>query len=262
MKKTFRLVGLMFLAVVSFGLNACGSDSDDEGISVTPSSVSMYHKDTKQLTAEGATSWLSNDEFVAKVDQDGLVTGMHVGTTTIVATNGKSKATCEVTINPKYILFDTPLLNWGASKSSIESSEKHSKIDLSSDDFVVYDYTSGSTGCLLMYGFENNRLKSAMALLNRSMYVDAGYYLLERYQAVGMGDEYDAYFMDAMSRDKAKTVCMLDYYKLSGTTYTAILFADISILSSSAPTRGHSQMVTIPDEIMEYLDRLHVEMKE
>ena len=264
MKKTFRLVGLMLLAVVSYGLTACGSnDDDDAGISVTPSNVSMYYEDTKQLKAEGATSWLSNDEFVAKVAQNGLLTGMHVGTTTIVASNGKSKGTCEVTITPKYSLFDMPLLNWGASKSSIESAEKHSKMDTSSDEFVLYDYSSGSTACLLMYSFENNRLKSAMALLNRSMYANAGFYLLERFQPIGLGDDDDAYFMDAMSRDKAKTVCMLDYYKLSGTTYTSILFADISVLSSSSSsTRSHSQLVTIPDEIKEYLGMLRVEMKE
>ena len=70
MKKYFRFVGLVMMAVMSYGITACGSDDDDNsgGLSVSPNSVSMHFEDTKQLKADGATSWSSEDEFVATVD--------------------------------------------------------------------------------------------------------------------------------------------------------------------------------------------------
>ena len=262
MKKTFRLVGLMGLAVVSYGLASCGGDGDsDGGLSITPSSVVMHYEETKQLKSEDATKWRSDNDFVATVDQNGLVTAEHVGRTQIKASNDKNSATCEIIVEPVYNLFDDPLLNWGASMKSIQSSESHEALELSSSDVLAYNYTKNSTGCIVLYNFKNNKLESVFALLNRSDYVKAGYYLLERYQPVGIGNETDVYFMDALSKDNAKTIGMLDYYKLNGTTYTCILFASISILSSKSPdfTRGYCQdNFNLPVEIEEYLSKLLV----
>ena len=246
----------MLVAMTQTMMVACGGDDSDGGgsISLTPSSVVMYYDGTQQLKADGATNWLSEDEFVAKVDQNGLVSGRHVGTTTILATNGNSKGTCEVTIKPKYSLVDTPLFKWGASKSAIQSDETHKIYEMSNLDALVYDYTYGTTACLVMYVFDNDKLKSVNALLNKSMYATAGYYLLERYQPVGIGSGTDVYFIDAMTMEEAKTAGMLDYLDWKNTTMTSIFYTDISIIKqSSAPKRSLLQRFKITEDIEKVL---------
>ena len=78
MKKTFRLAGLMLMVITSFNFMSCGGDDDEPNISVTPTSVVMHYDDTQQLKAEGttATSWTVEDEFIASVEQTGLVKGV------------------------------------------------------------------------------------------------------------------------------------------------------------------------------------------
>lgn len=254
MEKNFGIIGLIVLASMSVGLVACGGDDDEPDFVVTPSSVSLYYDGTQQLTAEGATSWTSRDEFIASVDQNGLVNARHIGTTQIVVNNGRKTATCEVLIKPKYLLFNDPLLLWGSSKASIQSSESHSIIqELNNDKYLAYDYTLGTTACIMIYMFENGSLKAVMAMLNKSSYTDAGYYLLERYQPISIGDDNEIYFADAMTLDKAKTACVLDYSDLNGSKYTAILFMDISSINSS--TRGFSNKIEIPEDIISVIQK-------
>lgn len=240
------------LATMSIGFVSCGGDDepDEPDFVVTPSKVTMHYDDQKQLTAEGAVSWTTNDEFIADVNQTGLVEAKHVGSTKIVVSNGKRTTYCDVEITPKYTLIDIPLLYWGSSRSSIQSAELHPQLgEITNDNILAYNYTLGSTAGIVMYVFENNKLKSIMALLNKSMYLDAGYYLLERFQPIATGSSTDVYFMDAMSREKAKTVGMLDYYKLDGTTFTCIFYSDINILNSS--TRGVANRPEIPAELID-----------
>ncbi len=45
-------------------------------------------------------TWTSSDEVIAKVSDDGTVTAVSVGVTTITATCGEVSATCKVTVNP------------------------------------------------------------------------------------------------------------------------------------------------------------------
>ena len=45
-------------------------------------------------------TWTSSDEDIATVDENGTVTGIGVGSTTITATCGSVYATCDITVNP------------------------------------------------------------------------------------------------------------------------------------------------------------------
>lgn len=64
MKKTFRVLGVALLAVISFGLTACSSDDDDEkddGIDTTPITLIAG----KDKTIQGADTISSSNKFVA-----------------------------------------------------------------------------------------------------------------------------------------------------------------------------------------------------
>jgi hypothetical protein len=226
-KNTFKFIGFVLKTIFSFGLVSCGSDGDDDpGISITPSSVSMHYDDTKQLSAQGATSWSSNDEFVAKVDQSGLVTGGHVGTTQIIASNGKKTSICDVTITPQYFLYDTPLLDWGISMTSVKSQETHELLSTKENN-LMYNYTKGEIACLLTYNFENDKLRGIVVILNYSYYVDAGYYLLERYQPVAESEGMYV-FLDALTKDKANTTIGLETTTISGSKVVSIIYIPVS----------------------------------
>ena len=79
-----------------------------EGIVISPSSVSMLLGDKTTLTAsvfpenttDKTVTWGSDNPAVASVTSDGVVTALGLGTATITASNGLSKATCRVTVNP------------------------------------------------------------------------------------------------------------------------------------------------------------------
>ena len=248
MKKTFRFVGLLLVAFVSFGITSCGSDDDEPSISVTPTSIIMHYDDTQQLKAEGstATSWTVGDDYIASVDQTGLVKGLHIGSTQVKVSDGKTSAYCDVTITPEYNLYEEPIMSWGTSKSSIVASETHKSLNASSSDYFMYDYSQGSTACIMVYGFKNNKLESAMAILNKSLFVTAGLFLLERYQPVYIGNDNEYLFMDAMTDSKAKTIVLLSFQKLDGSNVTTVLYSDKSKVSS---TRTMMKSPVIPIEM-------------
>lgn len=253
MKKYFKFVCLVMMAVVSYGLTACGNDDDDDngGLSVTPNSVSMHYDETKQLKADGATSWSSEDEFVATVDAKGLVTGEHVGKTKIIASSGKSRGICDVEITPEYTLYTDPILNWGASMSTIKS-EVNKELLSSDEKTLTYKYTIGSDPCVMGYSFENSKLKTVVALFAYSYYLKAGYYLIERFQPVY--SENDQYlFIDAMKPEKAKTAVLFSTTKSGSTTLVSIIYTDYNTLGNSkAPNRS----MKISEDIQELQDKL------
>ena len=56
------------MCVMGTVLTSCGDDKEDDSpttLSVTPGSISLYYEDTQQLSAAGATSWSSENEFIA-----------------------------------------------------------------------------------------------------------------------------------------------------------------------------------------------------
>ena len=141
---------------------SCSKDDDGETeqkVTITPTSITIHHDDTRQLSATNAKNWSSDDDFVAEVDGNGVVTGGHIGTTIITAQNGTSHASCKVTITPKYNLYDTPILDWGATMSSIQSKETHTHSSSSSNTTMLsYDYSKNGSSYALFYFFEGGKI--------------------------------------------------------------------------------------------------------
>lgn len=82
------------------------------GISISETSVKITNKQTYQLTAtvtpdnaaDKSVAWSSDNESVATVDSNGLVTALSAGsaTVTVKATDGGYAASCAVTVEPRY----------------------------------------------------------------------------------------------------------------------------------------------------------------
>ena len=90
-------------------LYAIWSDCDVTGVLIDKDTLSMIHHDIDTLTASvdpnDATKtdivWYSNDTGVATVDQNGKVTAVGVGSTSIVAWADGVRDICEVTVDKK-----------------------------------------------------------------------------------------------------------------------------------------------------------------
>ena len=91
------------------------------GITLTPTAATIQIGKTQQLTATvnpvgtSAVSWSSNNEAVATVDQNGLVTGLKAGTATITATAAKNssiQATAEIAVTKSTTLYYLAPVAW------------------------------------------------------------------------------------------------------------------------------------------------------
>ena len=237
MKKTTFM--MFFVALFCLCFTSCSKDDDETNglVTITPPIVYMYHDDTKQLSATNATNWSTEDDFIAEVDKNGLVTGRHIGTTNIIATNGKKSAKCEVTIMPKYNLYDTPILDWGTSMTELRNKETHEYVQItstSSATSLAYDYTSDSDNpCIVMYNFKNNELYMISVILKWDYFPLATEHIMERYQAmyVDRVKQY-AIFGDAYTKDKMKTIVHIELTKVSGSLVLVVSYIDASIASS------------------------------
>ena len=150
------IYGIILMCVMGIVLTSCGSDDDDDAkpLEVSPRSVSMKYDESQQLSASGATSWRSENEFVATVDQNGLVKGNHIGSTDIIVSNGSTSGKCSVTITPKYAFFDLPVLSWGVGETAIRNAETHGTPE-KSGDYLLYKYDNGTIPVVVMYSFKN-----------------------------------------------------------------------------------------------------------
>jgi len=105
----------------SYEYGGGGSTISVTGVSVSPTSASLYTDDTQQLTAtispSNATnqnvSWSTSNSSVATVSSSGLVTGVSAGSATITVTtqDGNKTATCSATVtsgsSTSYSVFTT-----------------------------------------------------------------------------------------------------------------------------------------------------------
>ena len=259
--KKLKIWGFVLLYVMCTTLTACGGDNSNNTpttLNVNPDVIKLYYEETRQLSSEGATSWNSENEFVAKVDNTGLVKGGHVGTTNVFASNDNAMGKCTVTIIPKHDLYDTPIIEWGATINTIMSKETHKLLSYTSDNYLGYDYSKNRHSALLLYGFENSQLKSVSILMSLYDYTNAGDYLLERYQPISIDKaNYQIIFIDAMTADNAKNVVALETTEMSNQTMTMIMY--IQHNSATKVSAVHRSAVinnlSIPEEMLSILKK-------
>lgn len=102
MKITFNqkllIVALMALFIfIAFNVNVYAEDSN---FTLNKESMTIRLNGTGYLSysgGSGSITWESSDPTIATVD-NGTVTGLNIGTTTITATRGEETATCTVTV--------------------------------------------------------------------------------------------------------------------------------------------------------------------
>ena len=112
MNKYFLLI---IVIVGLLGLLSCDDSSADvelipESINISPGATVIKPEQTLQLRAQVLTAdnitiddvaivWSSDNETIARVDQQGVLTGRSQGTTYILATIGTLQSSIEITVS-------------------------------------------------------------------------------------------------------------------------------------------------------------------
>lgn len=99
-KRYKKIITLVLSIILVFGLVACGGGKYSVTVSSLALSIKQY--DTYKLSAEadhdGEITWSTEDEKIATVDKNGLVTANGTGTVKITASTDKAQASCVVTV--------------------------------------------------------------------------------------------------------------------------------------------------------------------
>lgn len=177
-------------AMCAFSFVSCSDDDDDDSsFKLPPESVSFNQGDNQQMAADDgrALTWSVDDEFVATIDDDGLLTGCHVGETNIVAVDSKGgKACAKVVVEPKYNLYTEPCIQWGDTKEQVKGLDKRELLD--EDDNTILLKADGSADYVL-YTFEDGGLKAVSILIGTSYTKASVNFLFERYEYLGYADD-------------------------------------------------------------------------
>ena len=109
----------------------------------------------------------------------------------------------------------------------IKNSETHTVAGTVTDDYIGYNYTFGSNTCVVGYTFKENKLTDIMVMMNfsSSLYLNTGYYLLERFQPIYQQDN-EYYMIDAMDLDDAKTMVVFSIETSGSNKYICVYYAE------------------------------------
>lgn len=171
---------LQYLLILPL-LWAC-NDNDDLNIVVNENAVKM--NSTEEHMIETSTDkevlFSSEDSYIATVDQRGVVKASKVGKTFIKITSGGKTQKVKITVEPKFWLYETPILDFGITMKTLEQRIGASETK-SETVFVHKSSTSKNTGPYY-YRFPSGLLKSVdlNVIASRADEVDG--FLEERYQ--------------------------------------------------------------------------------
>lgn len=183
---------LLFLMVMSLSMVAvligCEKKDEKSKLSLSSTSVEMKFGEFKSLmvmnvgVGTSAVQWMSEDDFVATVDQSGNMKAEHIGTTNVVATVDGEHLSCAVTVVATYNSFVEPVVEWGASTSTVKSAEKRVLLEEQAGLITYKDPKIES----IMYSFEGNKLTASAALVSLDFNVkELVTFLSERHTALG-----------------------------------------------------------------------------
>ncbi|MBO4340872.1 MAG: leucine-rich repeat protein [Bacteroidales bacterium] len=111
MKKAFFLVVILLGILLCYSCEKTPEEISVESVSLSQATAEMYIGETTQLKAtvlpsnasDKTVTWASSKQSVATVSDNGLVTAVAEGTSTITASAGGKSATCSIQVSKKVV---------------------------------------------------------------------------------------------------------------------------------------------------------------
>lgn len=169
------------------------NDTEPEELILAPASDTLYRGETLKISVQNSTNnyyWTTSDAFVADVNiNNGTVTARHIGDTKIKAESTRKEGICNITVIPKYDLYEEPCTEWGATKDRVINLCGEPLLDLDST-ILYFDMTKS---IIITYIFKDNGLLSGVLVSVGSANTSLGDYLLERYEYYRKEGGYSLY---------------------------------------------------------------------
>lgn len=209
MKKVIFCSLALLLLTVFVG---CSKDDDNELVITSSKNIELTYKGTSQINcSDSKATYSSEDEYIAKVSESGLITASHIGET-YIDVNGKKAI--KVTVNPVYTSFIEPQFLFGATKEEVIS-KVGSDYNSATSSVIGYIPTSGKVKAYL-YLLKDGKV-SAVAMTISTAYMESiTNFLLERYIPAALSDEnYTALFINGLDLDKTTMIIGEQIYSAS-----------------------------------------------
>lgn len=241
---------LTLLLPVLILLSCSKIDDKPATTSIDQNKVSLNYDQTHQFKlTEGSTAidaskvhWTSSDETVGIINASGLFSAKKVGKTTIKAVANGSTLTSEVTIIPYSELCKEPIVDFGASLTTVKGKETRV---LSEQTATALMYNGENPKVdNIFYGFNASGLESSVLLLSSSAAVvkESAKFFAERYEFVGEEEDL-VFFADS------KTAIGLGYVQDLG--FVAIYVENSSTVSFAQSNNRAEKLKAIKQAFVE-----------
>ena len=224
---------ILFALLCAFAVLATGcQEKEDTGITLSETEVTLNSAEKYQIAAESQTpiTYTSENEYHATVDKQGLVTAMFVGETDIVLDNGEDTKKLHVIIEPKYNLYEEPVIDFGITKDELIS--MLGEPDRTDEDNLIY-LNSSTESPMTLYSFENGKLSTSTVVVWTQYTENLVSFLNERY-ALLTEQEGTFLFMNGTEKSSA-TMSVLAY--LYGTQYWMVMYNPYDATKSAAVSK-------------------------
>lgn len=206
-----KKLSLILLAILTVAFIGCKKDDDNNNgggsssstISLQESSKTLHHGDTYEIKAvcENPITYTSENNYIAEVNEHGLVHANYVGITNIILEDTVSSLQFKVTVAAESNLYTLPNINFGETRSTIIS--RFGNPVYEDEDGAAFDKETTTTIGFIVTFDETNKV------IAYSMVVKSGYghelsnvFIPERYVYLGQVDIYK-YYMDAFDVNEA-----------------------------------------------------------
>lgn len=216
MKKLLIMLAAMLPLFVFVGCS-------DEESHVNTEPISLYVDDTYQIQMDITPSSVSSErEFIATIEKDGVVTGVHVGETNVYI---DGEYTIPVEVKGKYNLYEDPITEWGCSSAYIKENQKQGTYyigDGGNDDSEMIEYRACGEADWIIYLLEDDKLQAVGVAIPSFLSSEVGNFLTERFFMIpyDLGD-YTIGGANDYNTDKATTFV---YVKVSSVGYLTIYY--------------------------------------
>lgn len=230
------------LGIASFlvmALMSCGKESPK--LTVTPTEIALYAEGTTQITTNANDATFAvEDDFYASVESNGLVTANKVGETEIIVNSTLGTANVPVVVLPQYTLYpDVDGLVGKSTSAVVDVMGNSYETSTSNDGELEYIYYNPTSYCdLLGFTFSGGRCNAVVAFIPTEHTTKITKALIERYNIVGMQNDY--YFFS--NHDENVTIAL--------TVYTAKYIGVVYM--ESTKSKGGESISSIYDELSKF----------
>ena len=208
-------------------------------LTVDTSRVTLYSGEEHQIEAVSnfPITYLSENEYVATVSDDGLIKAQKVGETTINVSCDDVTEKISVEVLAEYDLYPEPIMEWGRTRESIISELGEPDANLSNS--IGYFFYSPNAPVLMYVFDENDKLESSSVFVKTVFSSELAAFLLERYVYASQ-DEGVFYFLNGLNLEQSSMSIASSIYNLN---YWMVVYFPVENLTTKSMKRNMFQNI-------------------